>query len=196
MSRSKKSRKPGSAPRAKPKLSKEELESVEKRVRKKKGKEAGNRQKEALGVQTKSQSGSVNKDPRIGNKTPIDLGGLVTKTQTKKKKEAPIVNQQVAAIRIQEVEQPIEDNAATLLEIEQDEKLQVILEKQDDGIELSENEVLYYNDMMDKHNALSEALGISDDELSVSEKLTNSEDDLWDKLDGNGLSGDYTDIDT
>jgi len=48
MSRSKKSRKPGGAPTAKPKLSKQELEKVEKRIRKTTGKVAGNRQKEAL----------------------------------------------------------------------------------------------------------------------------------------------------
>ena len=46
MSRSKKSRKPGGAPTAKPKLSKKELANVEKRVRKSTGKVAGNRQKE------------------------------------------------------------------------------------------------------------------------------------------------------
>ena len=39
MSRTKKSRKPISEPTKKPKLSKQELESVEKRIRKKKGKE-------------------------------------------------------------------------------------------------------------------------------------------------------------
>lgn len=47
MSRTKKSRKPGSAPTAKPKLSKQELAKVEKRTRKTTGKQAGNRQKEA-----------------------------------------------------------------------------------------------------------------------------------------------------
>ena len=90
MSRSKKSRKPGGAPTAKPKLSKQELDKVDKRTRKTSGKVAGNRQKEAAPEQNEANRSNANKDPRLGNKTPIALGKLVAKAekskQTKPKK--------------------------------------------------------------------------------------------------------------
>ena len=81
MSRTKKSRKPGGAPTAKPKLSKQELAKVEKRVRKSTGKQAGNRQKEATQEKANNKQQGLNKDPRLGNKTPIALGKLTAKAR-------------------------------------------------------------------------------------------------------------------
>lgn len=195
MSRSKKSRKPGGAPTAKPKLSKQELESVEKRVRKKNGKVAGNRQKEAAPKNAEGNKQSAKKDPRLGNKTPIVLGKLTKAPQVTKQtaaKQAPI-----AAVRF------VEDADTQLLEkqnlspeaeldaIEQDEVLQGILAKQEDDIALTEQEVDYYNDMMDRHQALSAELGLDDEDESIDDdesEQSESEDDLWDKLDGHDFS--------
>jgi hypothetical protein len=43
--------------------------------------------------------------------------------------------------------------------------------------------------MMDRHQALSLALGIdADDEADLEQNLNRSEDDLWDKLDGHDFS--------
>jgi ribosome assembly protein YihI (activator of Der GTPase) len=212
MSRSKKSRKPGGAPTAKPKLSKQELEKVEKRTRKTTGKVAGNRQKEAQPDQTESHQKGANKDPRLGNKTPIALGKLITqaekdkaekakqakaKAKQKSLKSAPIAN--VRFIENVDVElsekQEIISAALTpeqeLDAIEQDETLQTILAKQEDDIALTEEEINYYNDMMDRHQALSAELGFDEeDESDDSDELTGSgsEDDLWDKLDSHDLS--------
>ncbi|MEY8253237.1 MAG: Der GTPase-activating protein YihI [Colwellia sp.] len=191
MSRSKKSRKPGGAPTAKPKLSKQELEKVEKRTRKTTGKVAGNRQKEAMPEQTNSNQQGTNKDPRLGNKTPIVLGKMVTKAEKPKQVKAKQNSQKSAAIAsVRFVEntdiEVLPKEALTpeqeLDAIEQDETLQTILAKQEDDIALTEQEVDYYNEKMERHQALSAELGL-DEDASDEPNSADSEDDLWDKLD-------------
>ena len=195
MSRSKKSRKPGGAPTAKPKLSKQELASVEKRIRKSTGKVAGNRQKEATQVKTDNNQQKTNKAPRLGNKTPIALGKIVAKVEKAKQVKAQQSSEKsagIASIRYVENtdnEQPAKTELSAEQEldaIEQDETLQSILAKQEDDIALTEQEVDYYNEKMERHQVLSAELGLDDeDEASESdeEKGSDSEDDLWDKLD-------------
>ena len=199
MSRSKKSRKPGGAPTAKPKLSKQELEKVEKRTRKSTGKVAGNRQKEAVQEQHNSTQ-SVKKDPRLGNKTPIALGKIVAKVEkaVKEKVAQNKKNDPIAPVRFIEPDlTELKDITASpdlsaeeeLEAIEQDEALQSILAKQEDDIALTEQEVDYYNYMMDRHQALSAELGLEDDDDSDDDKDNAiSEDGLWDKLDNTNLS--------
>lgn len=183
MSRTKKSRKPASAPTAKPKLSKQELANVEKRVRKKTGKQSGNRQQEAYAKKTNTQGSQAKKDPRIGSKTPIALGKLTEKAQKKVVQKQPKDMSPIAAIR--PVSSHIDETSPqqALAQIEQDEQLQVILAKQEDDVALTEQEVDYYNSMMERHQALSEALGLDDEEQVESAEQSLSEDDLWDKLD-------------
>ncbi|TWX70894.1 Der GTPase-activating protein YihI [Colwellia demingiae] len=199
MSRSKKSRKPGGAPTAKPKLSKQELEKVEKRTRKTTGKVAGNRQKEAMPEQTDNNQQGGNKDPRLGNKTPIVLGKIITKAEKakaekSKQAKAKLASQKSAPIAsIRFVEDTVVENIVIELSpeqeldaIEQDETLQTILAKQEDDTALTEQEVDYYNEKMERHQALSAELGLDeDDDASDSDESNNgdSEDDLWDKLD-------------
>jgi len=202
MSRSKKSRKPGGAPTAKPKLSKQELATVEKRVRKKSGKEAGNRQKEAMQSNESTGQQSAKKDPRLGNKTPIALGKFVEKA----KKSKPVPAKKVvpmAAVRIEQSNEtaPNLSPEEELNAIEQDENLQSILAKQEDDIALTEQEVDYYNELMDRHEQLSAELdeeGDSDedslDEDSVEVAGPDNENDLWDKLDRPLSSDDFSDF--
>ena len=191
MSRTKKSRKPGSAPTAKPKLSKQELAKVEKRVRKTTGKQAGNRQKEAAAEQQKTGQVNAKKDPRLGNKTPIALGKLADKAE-KSKQANPKPAEPLAQVRFAETKSVVPEQTAEqeLAAIEHDEKLLAILVKQEDDIELSEQEVDYYNDMMDRHEELSAELGIdySDEEDDEEASEDVSEEDLWRKLDGHDLS--------
>jgi len=196
MSRSKKSRKPGGAPTAKPKLSKQELEKVEKRIRKTTGKVAGNRQKEAVQEKTGNNQQGAKKDPRLGNKTPIALGKIVAKVEKKKQEEVKQNSAKPAAVAgVRFIEPVITDVPSALSPeqeldaIEQDEMLQNILTKQEDDIALTEQEVDYYNDMMDRHQTLSAELGLEeDDEVSDEVNDSNTEEDLWDKLDNNALS--------
>ena len=192
MSRSKKSRKPGGAPTAKPKLSKVELANVEKRVRKKTGKKAGNRQQEAQPINSSDQNANQNKDPRIGSKKPIELGGTVNSAQPKPKqnpnKASKPKQDPIAAIR------PVSNNDTDveltldqqLANIEADERLQIILAKQEDDQALTEQEVDYFNEMMDRHQQISAQLDEIEEE-QTSKASATSEDDLWDKLDNSSL---------
>jgi len=183
MSRSKKSRKPGGAPTAKPKLSKVELAAVEKRVRKKSGKKPGNRQQEAQQIKDTDQVANQHKDPRIGSKKPIDLGGAAKPIKAKLSKKPKVNQDPIAAIRTVDREEiVIELTLAQALEnIESDERLQTILTKQEDELALTEQEVDYFNDMMERHQQISEQL--DSEEEPVNETSAKSEDDLWDKLD-------------
>jgi ribosome assembly protein YihI (activator of Der GTPase) len=192
MSRSKKSRKPGVGSSGAVKESQKTVEAApEKRIKKHKGKQAGNRQKEAIPKQEQQQA-SAKKDPRLGSKKPIDLGQIKTKASVKsttKPKQAPI-----AAIRtIEPVEASTNLLAQELEAIEQDERILLILSKQEDDIELNEDEIDYFNDKMERHQVLCEKLGISDDEDEGEEDFQpsttkSSEDDLWDKFDNSDLS--------
>jgi ribosome assembly protein YihI (activator of Der GTPase) len=194
MARTKKSRKPGGAPTAKPKLSKVELASVEKRLRKKNGNKPGNRQQEAMLTKNPDQQSDKHKDPRIGNKTPIDLGGSAVQEKKKPAKIIKTKQDPIAAIRLVNAEQEqsaaeeIVDIAQELENIEADERLQTILAKQEQELSLTEEDVDYFNELMDRHQQLSEKL---DEDEEPEDEATNigavSEEDLWDKLDNSSL---------
>ena len=197
MSRSKKSRKPGVGSSGPVKeTTKTPKVPVEKRAKKLKGKPSGNRQNEAKPI-ADAQNSQVNKDSRIGNKTPIALGTLSNKKTVKPKKVNPSkpLTSSVAAIRTIEPEQSIdiESLMQELEAIEQDERLLTILTKQDDEIELSESDVNFFNAQMDKHQSIRETLGLDDeddedDEESDLKQSASSEDDLWDKFNNSDLS--------
>lgn len=205
MSRTKKSRKPGSAPTAKPKLSKAELANVEKRVRKKTGKKPGNRQQEARQVSGDKQNTNQKKDPRIGSKKPIDLGvaSSSTKTQTsttKQKKSTKTGVDPIAAIRRVDSSGGALSLAQQLANIEADERLQIILEKQEEELPLTQDEVNYFNDMMERHQQISDQLGDDEDndageELQTNQRNKFSEDDLWDKLDSSSVLDSFKESD-
>lgn len=198
MARTKKSRKPGGAPTAKPKLSKVELANVEKRVRKKTGNKPGNRQQEAQLDKGSDQNANQNKDPRIGSKKPIDLGGVVKPVKPVKPKPAQTKSNKdqgpIAALR------PVNNDSADvelslaqeLANIEADERLQAILGKQEDEVALTEEEVDYFNNMMDRHQQISAQLDDDEEEETIKADVS-SEDDLWDKLDNSSLPGSLLD---
>jgi ribosome assembly protein YihI (activator of Der GTPase) len=196
MARTKKSRKPGSAPTAKPKLSKVELANVEKRVRKKTGKKPGNRQQEAQLLKDPDQNVNQNKDPRIGSKKSIDLGGTVKIAQPKPNKTIKPKQDPIAAIR------PVSNDSVDveltlgqeLDNIEADERLQAILAKQEEEIALTEEEVDYFNEMMERHQQISAQLDEGEEE-EINKPSATSEDDLWDKLDNSSLSDSLSDSD-
>jgi ribosome assembly protein YihI (activator of Der GTPase) len=197
MARTKKSRKPGGAPTAKPKLSKVELANVEKRLRKKKGKKPGNRQQEAMLTKTPDQQTDKHRDPRIGSKTPIDLGGAGVHTKNKPNKVVKSKQDPIAAIRVvnKDADQ-IAVQQSTLVEelerIEADETLQAILEKQEEELALTEQEVDYFNEMMERHQQLSEKLDDDEETEEESNKVgAVSEEDLWDKLDQTSIPDDF-----
>jgi len=191
MSRSKKSRKAGIGSNGivKDENKKEkEIAPHSKKPKNKSGKQAGNRQQEAFNS-GKQQVQKTNTDPRIGSKKPIDLGVPAKETTQPFKAKDKSKASPIAAIRVIEPEQSLEDE---LYAIEDDNQLQAIISKQDEDIELSEVEVNYFNEKMERHQELRELLGLSDEddeELENTDKnKSNSENDLWDKLDNNDLS--------
>jgi len=199
MSRSKKSRKPSSGPTAKPKLSKQELASVEKRIRKTNGKQAGNRQQEAQ-PQKEQQPIKQKRDPRLGSKKPIVLIKEKPKADNKQKpkKEKSVKIAAVTVVETESVSAEIDHGALEkeIEAIEQDNSLQAILAKQEQDIELSEHEVDHYNTQMERHQEIFSLLGWGEEDDQETEqdaaqgKLqgTKDEDDLWDKLDNSDLS--------
>ncbi|ARD44099.1 Der GTPase-activating protein YihI [Colwellia sp. PAMC 21821] len=187
MSRTKKSRKPGTGSIGILKDDKKKLvEPKPRRAKKANGNEAGNRQKEATPKVINNQNSPKNKDPRIGNKTPIDLGKKVAAPIKAKPVKKVQDNSPIAAIRVVETGETLE---AQLSRIEQDPRLLEILEKQDADIALTPEDVNYFNTLMEQHEKISEELGLDDDEEIVAPaKRSDSEDDLWDKFDNSDLS--------
>jgi ribosome assembly protein YihI (activator of Der GTPase) len=193
MSRSKKSRKQGTGSLGAIKDDKKKtLVPVDRKPKKKNGKQAGNRQKEAFESNNKQPVKAANKDPRIGSKKPIDLGAPVKATAQpfKAKQKVKTDSSPIAAIRVVEVDTSLEQE---LYAIEEDNRLQSILAKQEEDIALSDEDVDYFNEKMDRHQQLRELLGLDDDEnedddSSINTKKASSEDDLWDKFDNSDLS--------
>jgi len=194
MSRSKKSRKPGVGSIGIVKDDKKkdkEIAPHSKKPKNKRGKQPGNRQQEAFASGENQQAQKTNKDPRIGSKKPIVLGSPTQKSpqQFKAKTKVKTKTSPIAAIRVIEPELSLEDE---LYAIEDDAQLQVILSKQDDDATLTEIEINYFNEKMARHQTLRELLGLNDeddeDNNDDNEAKSNSEDDLWDKLDNSDLS--------
>jgi hypothetical protein len=197
MSRTKKSRKPATAPKAKPKLSKKELTQVEKRTKKLTGKKPGNRQLEAQKKPNK-QAIQTNKDPRIGSKKPIPL---VKEKPIKTSKEQTPVAAEIAPIEFAELDNLFDEILvdeetliAELTDIEQDEKLHTISAKASD--EVSEEEINYFNSKMERHQELCQLLGIEYGEQDEEEPSDTTfeqldENALWDKLDNSDFINDY-----
>ena len=191
MSRTKKSRKPSFAPASAPKEDKKKTVIVsDKKPKKKTGKESGNRQKEATRDNKAPTQNNQSKDPRIGSKKPIELGGPVPTSKPKIKNKPLIAKKSpMAAIRDVETNDSLEQ---ALYAIEEDNQLQAIIVKQEDDIALTEAEVDYFNEKMAKHTELREALGWNDDdeeaEPTKSSNSDNDEDALWDKLDTSDFS--------
>lgn len=200
MSRTKKSRKPGTGSLGAVKDDKKKLiPAAPRRLKKKNGKEAGNRQKEATATTNGAQSVDQKKDPRIGNKTPIVLGNATSsskplqakvqqiKTASVKTTKQKLDNSPIAAIRAVEVTTE-ESLSEQLLTIEQDIKLLEIIEKQDSDEVLTAEEVNYYNELMEQHEKISAKLGLADDDEVITNTRVDSEDELWDKFDNSSLS--------
>jgi len=192
MSRVKKSRKPGVGKReTMSEADKKLIPPTVKKPKKKVGKPAGNRQKEAFEDKNKNQLNNGPKDPRLGSKTLIDLTPQSAPKTNKPKKDkvSPI-----AAIRMVEpVTSSTSDLEDELYAIEDDQQLQSVLALQEDDKALNEEQIEYFNTKMERHQELRELLGWDDDELEDDEdnnanKAKSSEDDLWDSLDKTDLS--------
>lgn len=193
MTRSKKSRKPGASSGSVPKPRQSDKDALallkDKRTRKKTGNKPGTRQN-VINSTNDADNNKVAKDPRIGSKKPIDLGVKVEAKLAKAIKK-PEHKSSVAPIRVIE---PQQDNLQVALDkIENDQKLQEILAKQEDDIALTEFEVDYYNELMAEHEELSQKLGLIDDDEPAEQSTSLSEDDLWSKFNDNNFDDNFVD---
>jgi ribosome assembly protein YihI (activator of Der GTPase) len=192
MSRSKKSRKQGTGSIGAVKDDKKKvIVPVDRKPKKKNGKQAGNRQKEAFDSGKEVQAQAEHKDPRIGSKKLIDLGVPVKAFAQpfKAKSKVKVDTSPIAAIRVVEVDTSLDEE---LTAIEEDSRLQDILAKQEEELSLSNEDVDYFNEKMERHQQLRELLGLDDyeeeDQSPENSGKTDSEDDLWNKFDNSDLS--------
>ncbi|MFM2480699.1 Der GTPase-activating protein YihI [Celerinatantimonas sp. YJH-8] len=143
------------------------------KVKKGKGKPSGSRQ---LGTST-DQSGkasrqSANHDRRIGSKKPVQLvaaGSLATQAVIKPSK-------------VKAVEEPTLSKAQQLEQLETDPRLVALLDKADDGLELTLQEQQWLDATLDKISQLMDELGLSEDEDDEDES-----DENWDHFESDDL---------
>lgn len=187
MTRKRKSRKPGAAYVGTTKASAKEIASKEKRVRKANGKQAGNRQQEAKKSTTQETNNQQSKDPRLGSKKPIDLGQVKVVPPVEKTTQIKDKKSSIAAIHVIDKSDSYEEE---LYAIEDNQELQLIIEKQETGQELSDLEVDLFNEKMTRHEELRVLLGWDDEEETEQDIVAGqnkSDDDLWDKFDNSEL---------
>lgn len=141
MPRKKKSRKVGQI--GTPKTSHNIHKDKEKRVKKPKGKPAGNRNSEAKTTNNTSSNQQA-KDPRHGSKKPVDLFA-----KSEKKKSTPKVKHFSPAIELEA--------------IEKDTRLANLLDKSELGKKLSLEDQHFVDTNLARHKELCKMLGIEED---------------------------------
>ncbi|MBS0849796.1 Der GTPase-activating protein YihI [Citrobacter sp. JGM124] len=150
--------------------SREELENEardRKRQKKHRGNAAGSRTANK-GVGQGSQGGNTNNDPRIGSKTPIQLGvvsePVSRPAKVKVEKQAPLTPE------------------AELMLLENDDRLDALLERLEEGETLSKSEQDWVDATLDRIDTLMEQLGITYEDDEEEEEKS---DDLMRLLKGN-----------
>ncbi|WP_299489697.1 Der GTPase-activating protein YihI [uncultured Shewanella sp.] len=174
MSRSKKTRKNNqNPPQLKTRTKKQERVLTGKKQDS--GNKSGSRHNEAIIQQHTQGSGSKNNDPRHGSKKPIQLGIKAEKT-TVKKSPSPKLSDE-----------------AQLLKLEEDPRLNNLLDMLEEGKNLAADDQEWLNKQLSKIERLMDKLGITDEEeVSTSVKSSRTDDDLFDQFEsGADLLKDY-----
>lgn len=132
----------------------------EKRLKKVLGKPAGSRNNQPL-ANDSSVKAKLNNDPRLGSKKPVDLFTQTDQLQKIKPKVKLVTPQQ------------------ELTEIENDEKLSLLLNKLDSGTDVDTASQNYIDDKLKRHKQLCEILGIADDDDTdeTTERAAEKDDD-------------------
>ena len=155
MTRQKRSRKAAPlGPTQKPRVKKAEVVKVGKRIKKHKGEVAGNRNNPETKDTNKQQQTNKNNDPRHGSKKPISLA------PAQPVKEAGFIPQ----VKLKKVKEPEVSPEQELEMIENDERLQSLLDRVDKDEVLTGKDAKYFNAKTARHQALMEELGFEDDE--------------------------------
>lgn len=183
MTRKKKSRKPGRGSSGQLKQESATEFDVDKRIRKKKGNKPGSRHQ--VKESAEGQQNQGNKDPRVGSKKPVSLGVPIKAKVNKPKPVKPSTLPKIVAVS--STEAASKELWQELEQIEENPQLQAIIEKMDAEQALTAEEVDLYNELMDRHEALSEQLGIddvpeADGDIDNTDEKPLSEDELWNKF--------------
>jgi ribosome assembly protein YihI (activator of Der GTPase) len=183
MTRKKKSRKIGTGGNGSFRLSKEKLAELralkEQRVKKRTGNKAGTRNaQDALNEQ--QGTGKQRKDSRLGSKKPISLVPEAAVTQQQPEFKRHLQPQ----VELRKVGEPELTPEQELEQIENDQKLMSLLERQNAGEVLVGKDIKYLNAKVERHHALCDLLGIDDedefdDEDMLDQFMSNDLADEW-----------------
>ena len=132
-----------------------------KRDNKRKGLKAGSRQ--AVEQQTSStKSGSGSKDPRVGSRKPVALVvEPAKKPVAAKPAKAVKTAEQIAEQQAKQLQLKLEQELAA---IENDERLNLLLDRLDDGLSVSADDEAWLDARLARHQELLVALGMDDDD--------------------------------
>lgn len=136
-----------------------------KRDNKRKGLKAGSRQaveQETSGI----KSGSGSKDPRVGSRKPVALvvepaKKPVAAKPAKAVKTAEQIAEQIAEQQAKQLQLKLEQELAA---IENDERLNLLLDRLDDGLSVSADDEAWLDARLARHQELLVALGMDDDD--------------------------------
>jgi uncharacterized protein len=132
-----------------------------KRDNKRKGLKAGSRQtaeQEKSGLNT----GTTRKDPRVGSRKPVALVvEAVKKPAAVKPVKASKTPEQIAEQQAKQLQSKLEQELAT---IENDERLNLLLDRLDDGKSISADDEVWLDARLARHQELLVELGIDDDD--------------------------------
>ena len=144
-----------------------------KRDNKRKGLKAGSRQ--AVEQETSDiKSGSGSKDPRVGSRKPVALVvEPAKKPVAAKPAKAVKTAEQIAEQQAKQLQLKLEQELAA---IENDERLNLLLDRLDDGLSVSADDEAWLDARLARHQELLVALGMDDDDDDVAEPA--SPDDL------------------
>ena len=132
-----------------------------KRDNKRKGLKAGSRQ--AVEQQTSGiKSGSGSKDPRVGSRKPVALVvEPAKKPVAAKPAKAVKTAEQIAEQQAKQLQLKLEQELAA---IENDERLNLLLDRLDDGLSVSVDDEAWLDARLARHQELLVALGMDDDD--------------------------------
>lgn len=132
-----------------------------KRDNKRKGLKAGSRQaveQETSGI----KSGSGSKDPRVGSRKPVALVvEPAKKPVAAKPAKAGKTAEQIAEQQAKQLQLKLEQELAA---IENDERLNLLLDRLDDGLSVSADDEAWLDARLARHQELLVALGMDDDD--------------------------------
>lgn len=132
-----------------------------KRDNKRKGLKAGSRQaveQETSGI----KSGSGSKDPRVGSRKPVALVvEPAKKPVAAKPAKAVKTAEQIAEQQAKQQQLKLEQELAA---IENDERLNLLLDRLDDGLSVSADDEAWLDARLARHQELLVALGMDDDD--------------------------------